>query len=162
MESRGEVLWCLGDLNLADTDILHWEDRSAGLFNFLTQLSGNNLFNEVINSGGGGLLVDNILHSSVDLQNLGLVCVGSFLDLQLSLLGNTQSKDTHLETVSSLDVNSGGDESVQLLNQRSELIVGESQTVENSQSLLAFSLSISDSQSNQLVLLFFFVHQVSS
>ena len=115
-------------------------DALGGLLDLTAHNLRNELGGELAESAAGGLTSHDVGHLLADGADLGRPGVGGLLDLVGAPLGESNGEETEKVVVGGLDDNVGLNEGLPLADEGGELVVGEVETVEVGQAVLALNL----------------------
>jgi len=135
----------LEHLHFANKDILGWVDALALAFDLGTNAVGDELEDQATEVGVAfaGHDFAHLLANEAGLCALG---VGSFADLVLASLGETNAEQTQQVAIGGLDINAGFDQRLPFADEALELVGSDGQTVEVGQAVLA--LDVVDTERN--------------
>jgi len=136
----------LEDLDFADEDVLERVDALAHLFYCFADALGDELGDEVLELGMGGLAGHDVDHLASDGDDLRGLCVRGFALLVGAALGETDGEHAEAVAVGGVDVDLGLDECLPLANERAQLVGGEIHAVEVGECLVG--LDVLDSQAD--------------
>jgi hypothetical protein len=148
----------LGDLNLADEDVLQGVDSLAFLFDSLSNGLRDEFGDEILEFASGSLRSHNLHHFSSDGSDLGGLSVGGLADLVVSSLGEGNGEHSKDVAVKGLDFDVRFDEALPLSDEGAKFVSREVHAVEVGQAVLA--LNVLDSQPHLSVGLVFILLKV--
>jgi hypothetical protein len=115
-------------------------DALGGLLHLTAHNLRNELGGELAEGAARGLAGHDVDHLLADGADLGRPGVGSLLDLVGASLGEGNGEEAEEVIIGGLDDNVGLDEGLPLADEGGELVVGEVETVEVGQAVLALNL----------------------
>lgn len=123
-----------------DTYVAQGVDALGGLLHLTAHNLRNELGGELAESAAGSLTSHDVDHLLADGTDLGRPGVGGLLDLVGAPLGEGNGEQTEEVVVGGLDDNVGLNQGLPLADEGSKLVVGEVETVEVGQAVLALDL----------------------